>query len=182
MGAGFVIFGVIGTVGGIVLSLFAFFDTAVPTNLSWAGLIVFGLATPIWMLGVCITTKNWFYNKYQRIQEATADIGVYERQQNELKIKLAELLEKYVGHEKELIDSIKQRGTDKLMALLEGYPDLKASETVANLIRNLVSLRKAIADQESTYNSRVQEYNTWAQQIPQRSFRPVNLPEKIDFK
>jgi len=182
MGAGFIVFGVIGTIVGIMMTLIGFFDPTVTTNLARAGLIVLGLATPIWISGACIEVKNWFYNKYQQIQEATANIGVYERQQEELKVKLADLLEKYVGHEKELIDAVKQRGTDKLMALLERYPDLKASETVANLISNLVSLRKTIANQEEKYNSRVQEYNTWIQQIPQRSFRPASLPEKIDFK
>jgi hypothetical protein len=182
MGAVFIIFGTIGTIVGIVLTLIGFFDPTVVTNLGWAGLIVLGLATPIGISGACIEIKNWFYDKYQQIQEATAGIGVYERQQEELKTKLAELLEKYVDHEKELIDTVKQRGTDKLMALLERYPDLKASETVAVLIRNLVSLREAIADQEKEYNSRVREYNTWTQQVPQRSFRPASLPGKIDFK
>lgn len=54
----------------------------------------------------------------------------------------------------------------QILATLEAYPDLKASETVSDLMILLTDTEERIAYSRTFYNSAAQQYNTAIQQFP----------------
>jgi len=54
----------------------------------------------------------------------------------------------------------------KLFALSENYPDLKANQTMAQLMEELTSTENKVAFARQAYNDSVMEYNTAREQFP----------------
>jgi hypothetical protein len=133
-------------------------------------------------IGGAITMRNNFCILKTGIDEKEANIEVYTRQRTDLEKTLKDLLEKYIAHEKGLLDLVKERSTENLMALLERYPDLKANDGVMKLAEQLTGLRKTISNAETAYNNIAQEYNAETMQFPQKHFLPGGLPKIIEYK
>ena len=62
---------------------------------------------------------------------------------------------------------------DKIMVVVENYPNLKASENVMSLMKSITEVEDEIARQRYTYNNIVQDYNT------RRTTFPSNLVARI---
>lgn len=54
----------------------------------------------------------------------------------------------------------------RLNALMEAYPDLKASQNVAQLTEELTSTENRVAFARQSYNDQVMSYNTYRQSFP----------------
>ena len=54
----------------------------------------------------------------------------------------------------------------KLFALAESYPDLKANQTMQNLMEELTSTENKVAFSRQAYNDAVMGYNTYREQFP----------------
>jgi LemA protein len=54
----------------------------------------------------------------------------------------------------------------KFMAVAENYPDLKANETMSQLMEELTSTENRIGFARQAYNDAVMAYNTYGQQFP----------------
>ncbi len=71
----------------------------------------------------------------------------------------------------------------KFFALSENYPDLKANETMSQLMEELSSTENRIAFARQAYNDAVMEYNTYREQFPNNlltgigQFNPAELLE-----
>ena len=59
-----------------------------------------------------------------------------------------------------------QRPLGRLLAIIEAYPTLRSSETVAGLVDELTGTENRIAVERRRYNERVQAYNTLVLQFP----------------
>ncbi len=68
-----------------------------------------------------------------------------------------------------------------IRAVAEAYPDLKASETVKQLMAAIVSLEDEIARQRYTYNNIVQEFNTMRQTIPSNFVASLLGMQKLEY-
>lgn len=54
----------------------------------------------------------------------------------------------------------------KFFALSEAYPDLKANETMTNVMEELSSTENKVAFSRQAYNDSVMTYNTYREQVP----------------
>lgn len=134
----------------------------------------------------------WAYNRLvslkQRGDGAWSDIDVQLKRRWELVPALVSTVEGYARHEKETLtqavearNHAKEAGTiperdqtertlkgsvDRLFALAEAYPDLKANQNFLELHRNLVDIEDHLQSSRRYYNAVVRDYNTAIQSFP----------------
>ena len=68
-----------------------------------------------------------------------------------------------------------------LVAVIENYPDLKASEQFQYLMRTLVDTEERIAYSREFYNRSIRKYNTLIQQFPFLLVSSFLKIKQIDF-
>jgi LemA protein len=78
----------------------------------------------------------------------------------------------------------------KLFALSENYPDIKANQTMSQLMEELSSTENKVSFARQAYNDAVMSYNTYREQFPNMlianpgGFQPAELFEvdAADYK
>lgn len=140
------------------------------------------------IVAVLIITIISKYNKIVRLQNrvkrSESGIDVYLNQRFDLIPNLVECVKGYTKHEKELLENIVNQRTayvqnkdlkkaselnnnlNRIIAVAENYPDLKASEQFLNLQNNLVKMESQLQAARRIYNTDVQRYNTTIQTVP----------------
>ncbi|OGY26855.1 MAG: hypothetical protein A2Z11_01595 [Candidatus Woykebacteria bacterium RBG_16_43_9] len=138
----------------------------------------------VFVLGVyngLITTRN-------RVKESWSGIDVQLKRRSNLIPNLIETVKGYAKHEKSVFENITKArsallGADtakaaaeadnmltgalkSLFAVVENYPDLKASENFKELQKELSDTETKIAASRQFYNSNVLDYNTKLQVFP----------------
>lgn len=74
----------------------------------------------------------------------------------------------------------------KLMAVVESYPDLKANQTISQLMEEITSTENKISFARQAYNDSVAEYNTGREQFPNNiiansyNFQAANLLDAVE--
>lgn len=63
-------------------------------------------------------------------------------------------------------ESLLSGALGKLFALSENYPDLKANQTMSQLMEELTSTENKVAFSRQAFNDAVMEYNTYREQFP----------------
>lgn len=129
------------------------------------------------------------YNKMVRLQnvakKAKSGIDVYLNQRFDLIPNLVECVKGYAKHEKEIFENITKLrteymngnknikkaekindGLNKILAIAESYPELKASEQFLNLQKNLSKMESQLQAARRIYNNEVTKYNTNISVVP----------------
>lgn len=128
------------------------------------------------------------YNKIiklqNRVKSSESGIDIYLNQRFDLIPNLVECVKGYTKHEKELLESIVEERTaysqnknlkkaselnnnlNRVIAVAESYPELKASEQFLNLQNNLVKIESQLQAARRIYNNEVQRYNSTIQTVP----------------
>jgi len=135
-----------------------------------------------------------------RCNNAWASIDNQLKRRADLIPNLVEVTKGYAKHESETLEKIvlarnesisdkaKQseeisKGLNKLFALTENYPELKANELFQNLQIELVGTEDKIAYARQFYNDTVQHFNTAIMMFPNNIFaKMLNFKEKEYFK
>ena len=131
-----------------------------------------------------ITKYNKIVKLQNRVKSSESGIDVYLNQRFDLIPNLVECVKGYTKHEKELLESIVKQRTaysqnknlknaselnnnlNRIIAVAENYPELKASEQFLNLQNNLVKMESQLQAARRIYNNDVQRYNSTIQTIP----------------
>lgn len=129
------------------------------------------------------------YNKLiklkNKVKQSESGIDVYLNQRFDLIPNLVECVKGYANHEKSVIENVtKMRSeymkTNKslkkaeelnnsmngILAIAEGYPELKASEQFLNLQKNLSKIESQLQAARRIYNNDVTKYNTKIETVP----------------
>lgn len=130
------------------------------------------------------------YNKIvslkNKVKQTKSGIDVYLNQRFDLIPNLVECVKGYSEYEKDTIEKIIEmrssyvsnksnnikdaenlnNGLNKLIALVENYPDLKASEQFLNLQKALTKMESQLQAARRIYNTAVTEYNTKINVVP----------------
>lgn len=128
------------------------------------------------------------YNKLiklrNKVNQSKSGIDIYLNQRFDLIPNLVECVKGYSKHETELFENVAKLRTiynenknldnasklnntvNKLLAVAESYPDLKASEQFLNLQHNLVKIESQLQAARRIYNNDVTTYNTKIQTVP----------------
>lgn len=129
-------------------------------------------------------TYNSFVSRKNKIRQAASGIEVYLTQRFDLIPNLVECVKGYMKYEKGTLEEITkmrqqylqnrnlkdgERLNDecnKIMAVAENYPELKASEQFLNLQKNLTKMESQLQAARRIYNSEVNVYNNKIQMFP----------------
>ena len=140
------------------------------------------------LLGLFVFTYNGLVKRRNRVKNAWSQIDVQLKRRFDLVPNLVETVKGYAKHEKETLeDIVKARnsyisasGTEdaikanneitgalnRLFALAESYPDLKANENYIQLQSDLTNAENKIGYSRQFYNDSVLIYNNFRQVFP----------------
>ncbi|HEU4781568.1 MAG TPA: LemA family protein [Steroidobacteraceae bacterium] len=147
-------------------------------------LIVLVVVTLLWAAIVF----NLLIRDRNRVAQAWSDVDVQLLRRHELIPRLVEMVKGYAGYERALLTSLTElrgqstsagstsqrseveksvsTGVNKLVALVEAYPDLKASENFRDLQNKLVDTENQIQFARRYYNGAVNLFNNRIQKFP----------------
>lgn len=143
------------------------------------------------------------YNKLirqkNRVKQATSGIDVYLMQRFDLIPNLVECVKGYMKYEQETLTKITEmrikymktknvkegeelnNECNKIMAISEMYPELKANEQFLNLQRNLTKMESQLQAARRIYNSEVNVYNDQVQMFPSNILANIFGFKKAEF-
>ncbi len=135
---------------------------------------------------------NSFIKINNRVKEAFSTMDIYLKKRWDLIPNIVETVKGYAKHEKETFEEvIKMRnsvydnmsdddkiktnekmstGINKIMALAESYPDLKANENFRDLNNQLTKIEDDIANARKYYNGVVRIFNNKVEMFPSNIF------------
>lgn len=154
--------------------------------MTWMHALGFGLA----FLAVVVFAAvfNRFIRGRNRVREAWSGIDVQLKRRHDLIPRLVDCVKGYREHERGILekvsssrsDAIRAQGVEQtgkaetelarnlrdLVAVAEGYPDLKANQTFRQLSGTLVELEDQLQYARRYYNGAVRDFNTLVESFP----------------
>lgn len=145
-------------------------------------LVIIGIIAVICL--IIFIQYNTLIKLKMKVKQSRSGIDIYCQQRFELIPNLVETVKGYMNYEKETLENIIKLRTqyintkdiktgqelnnklNKIMAVVEKYPDLKASEQFLNLQKNLEKMESQLQAARRIYNIDVTNYNTKIQTIP----------------
>ena len=146
------------------------------------------IAIVVILLLLVFSTYNSLVKLNNRVEEAFSTMDVYLKKRWDLIPNIVETVTGYVKHEQETLEEVinlrnnsydKMNADDKiavnnkmsqeiskLMAIVESYPDLKASENFKDLSNQLTKVEEDIANARKYYNGTVRNFNDKVQMFP----------------
>lgn len=132
------------------------------------------------------------YNKLirsrNRVDTAWSDIDVQLQRRHDLIPRLVKAVDQYAKYERATLETVTElraeamrvtdvdargeaeenlsNGVQRLIALAENYPDLKANENFLNLQNELVETENYLQFSRRYYNGSVRDYNTMTETVP----------------
>ena len=142
-----------------------------------------------------IVLFNSFASLDNKVKEAFSTMDIYLKKRCDLVPNLVEVVKSYAKYEKDTLKEItKLRGNiyddmsndekiktnlklnrdiDKIMLLVEAYPELKASDNFKNLSDKLVKIEDDIANSRKYYNGTVRIFNNKVEMFPNNIFAKI---------
>ena len=139
-----------------------------------------------------IALYNSFVQLNNKVDEAFSTMDVYLKKRWDLIPNIVETVKGYAKHEKETLEKVISlrnsayenmsdeekikaneqltSGINKIMALVEAYPDLKANENFKDLSNQLTKVEEDIANSRKYYNGVVRIYNDKVKMFPSNIF------------
>ncbi len=156
------------------------------------------------VLGALVLLVIGIYNRLvalrQNVKQGVADIDAQLRLRHDLVPNLVETVKGYASHEQETLDSVisaRNRAAqgevkssdeaqfkvalDKLLALGEAYPDLKANTNFQELQRELSDVEDKLAASRRALNAAVSRFNTSRESFPAILFAGALGFQQADF-
>lgn len=135
-----------------------------------------------------VITKNSFVALLNKVNEGFSTMDVYLKKRWDLIPNLVNTIKGYAKHEKDILENITKlrsgnyndltdeekvsknqeltKEIQKLMVVVENYPELKANENFLSLQKDLKSLEDDISNARKYYNATVRKYNNKVEMIP----------------
>jgi LemA protein len=154
-----------------------------------------------------VITFNLLIRDRNRVAQSWSDVDVQLMRRHDLVPRLVELVKGYAGYEKALQTSLAEMraqtqarspeargeleksvasGVHRLVAVIEAYPDLKASGNFLDLQKQLAEIENQIQYARRYYNGAVNLYNNRRQRFPDLliagafGFRPAEFFQLAD--
>ena len=179
----------VGFIGIVMLVMLTFAGTG---SYSPTDFIIAALTAPAFLVfSTFVLMFNDLVFLRNRVKRAHANIEVALKKRYDLIPNLESIAKTYLAHEQELqkqlaelragtrprtsystgeIDAAirsDQRVTERMLALLESYPELKGNQVVGDLMSRLIRVENEIALMRDGYNDSVELYRTGSQRFPE---------------
>ena len=147
-------------------------------------LLIVPLAALLW----AVIAYNALVRDRNRVAQGWSDVDVQLKRRHDLIPRLADVVKGYAGYERALLTSLAElrsrglaethprarggvetdvgHGVQKLVALVESYPDLKASANFLDLQKQLADTENQIQFARRYYNGAVNLFNNRIQRFP----------------
>ena len=150
--------------------------------------IVIGIIVIVVLIIMFIAERNKFIRLSNNIRNSKSSIDVYLKQRFDLIPNLVETVKGYAKHEEQLFkdvvearnrynqtESIKDgietnNDLNRVIALKEDYPELKANENFLDLQKQLSKMESQLQAARRVYNSEVNVYNNAVMSFPSNLF------------
>ena len=135
-----------------------------------------------------IIIYNRLIRSRNRVDTAWSDIDVQLQRRHDLIPRLVKAVDQYAQYERATLEAVTElraeamqqadvrargrveeklsAGIERLIALAENYPDLKANENFLNLQNELVETENYLQFARRYYNGSVRDYNTMIESVP----------------
>lgn len=162
------------------------------------GFVILGLVALLVILVIGI--YNRLVALRQNVRQGVADIDAQLRQRHDLIPNLVNTVKGYAGHEQETLQQVIEArakaasgpisssdeqqlrvALDRLLALGEAYPDLKASANFQELQQELTHVEDKLAAARRALNAAVSRYNTGRESFPAILFAGALGFKEADF-
>jgi LemA protein len=138
---------------------------------------------------------NGLNARRQAVEETSANVGVVVSKRNSLSERLAQIVERYVGHERFMHLSVLEGPTrstlrdvsprvSKLTIFSElgsTYPALKADVTYTRLMDDLTTLESEVQNRVEQQNAATRDYNTLRSSLPTILFASMLGFQRADY-
>jgi len=140
------------------------------------------------VLAIGVVLYNRLIRSRNRVDTAWSDIDVQLQRRHDLVPRLVTAVEQYASYERATLEAVTElraeamrvtdidarstaeeelsTGVQRLIALAESYPDLKANENFLNLQNELVETEDYLQFARRYYNGSVRDYNTMTETVP----------------
>jgi LemA protein len=137
-----------------------------------------------------VATFNGLVRQRNKVREAFSGVDVQLKRRHDLVPNLVKVVGAYAKHERDTLEEVVRarteaeaaaavpdrerteeglsRSLDRLVALVERYPDLKADENFRRLQADLVEIEDHLQYARRYYNGTVRDWNTAIEQVPAR--------------
>jgi len=135
-----------------------------------------------------VVSYNLLVRDHHRVAQSWSDVGVQLARRHDLVPKLVEVVQQHAGYERAVLEEVAAlrargmqesspaalagiegrlgEGLQRLVAIAEAYPDLKASASYLELMRNLTDVEQQIQFARRYYNGAVNNLNTRIASFP----------------
>ena len=155
---------------------------------------------------VGVTLYNRFIRSRNRVDTSWSDIDVQLQRRHDLIPRLVTAVDQYAKYEKATLEAVTElraeamqqvdvrsrgkveeklsAGIERIIALAENYPDLKANENFLNLQNELVETENYLQFARRYYNGSVRDFNTMTETVPNNivagmfNFKPRDFFQK----
>ena len=150
-----------------------------------------------------IVVYNRLIRSRNRVATSWSDIDVQLQRRHDLIPRLVAAVDQYAKYERATLEAVTElraeamqqadirsrgraeeklsAGIDRLIALAENYPDLKANENFLNLQNELVETENYLQFARRYYNGSVRDYNTMTESVPNNIVAGMFRFEPRDF-
>lgn len=139
-----------------------------------------------------ITSKyNTFVKCHKEVEKSKSLVDVYLKKRYDLIPNLVECVKGYSNHEKETLTKITElrnsfannanqenaeklnKYYNKLLAIIEAYPQIKASENYLQLQKEITNIESEISASRRIYSMAITKYNTIIESFPNNIFATI---------
>lgn len=126
----------------------------------------------LFLLVVLVVWVVKIYNNLQGmmqdIREKLSNLQAAFKKRIDLSNQIIDIAAGYSEHEKLTYITVAKsnQAVEKMMALSQAYPDLKANHTYQTLMAQLENLEETLLDRREQYNAKVKTYNTYRNNFP----------------
>ncbi|CAM9122029.1 LemA family protein [Mycoplasma marinum] len=175
-------------------------NSAKSANASIGGKIIWYISFLLIIpLIIHVVMRNGMNKQQSRVNELASGIDVQLKKRRDTLIKLLEATKAYMKHEKDVLSDVTklrkmtitpnnraevaqktESALGRLIMTAENYPDLKANESITQLMDQASYLEREISAARRLYNSSVRQFNqklfAWPSSVPATELGLATLP------
>lgn len=173
----------------LIFSTFMPADEAGATTEPFQGAIcILGILTAT--IVVLIVNYNSMQKAFQKTKSTFSNIKIFKERTERLLDKANKVADKYMAHEEDIQIGVADKRTKKVKAIrnaqqfqiqLENYPNLKANESIMELLSQIKDTENAYAQSKINYNTSAEYYNTLIHSFPNNVLRGILKFNDVEF-